>query len=301
MSPGHIGYIPSQKQRRNRETCAYYSTELKNIRTGRMEFRLKLGVYPPKLSIRSERRDPAASLWADPRDAWICSYPKSGNTWMRFCLANLLRPSADIDFSSVAEIVPDIYHLNREKISSIKPRRFLKSHEAFRPDYRRVLYLCRDPRDVLVSYFHYCRKQSEIPDETSLEDFAERFLEGDLPTKAVGSWAENVGSWLGARHASRNFLLIRYEDLTENPHTELARAAKFLGIPHGDADIANAIEASSAKKMRSLEGRRKTPRPDMPFVRKARAGGWRTELPAPLASEVEQRWAPLMRELGYLN
>lgn len=275
--------------------------------TGDMDYHVKIRLLPPKLKIKKARRDPAVPLWAAEDDVWICSYPKSGNTWMRFCLANLLRPAEAVDFRTVNDLIPDIYRLNRGNFSNGSRSRYLKSHEVFRPDYRRVLYLCRDPRDVLVSYFHYSRKQEDIADDMTIAEFAEIFLEGTIPARSAGSWAENVGSWLGARRASKSFLMLRYEDLLANPHARLAQAARFLGIPFTDEMIAGAIEASAADRMRAIEAREADSDPalrkrrDIPFVRKATSGGWRKELPAPVARKVEQRWAPLMRELGYLN
>lgn len=271
-----------------------------------MEYRLKLKVYPPKLSIRSELRDPAATLRADPEDMWLCSYPKSGNTWMRFCLANLLRPGETANFTTINHIVPDIYKLNKGKLAGMPSPRFLKSHEAFRPDYRRVLYLCRDPRDVLVSYYHHCRKECHIADDLPIGEFADLFLNGNLPAGSAGSWADNVGSWLGARHASRNFVLLRYEDLFAEPRLELARVAKFFIIPYTDDIIDAAVRASAADEMRKIEARRNgergmTKRTDIPFVREAKPGGWRQALSPAIVQKLECRWAPLMRELGYLN
>ncbi|NWW65420.1 ST3A1 sulfotransferase, partial [Ifrita kowaldi] len=42
-----------------------------------------------------------------------------------------------------------------------------------------VIYTVRDPKDVLVSLFHFARIFRPYKDPGSLEEFMEKFLEGD--------------------------------------------------------------------------------------------------------------------------
>ena len=94
-------------------------------------------------------------------DTFIVSYPKSGNTWFRFILSNLLRQSAEenIDFHSACRYVPDI-EVHHPELEALQRPRFIKSHcPRLIEAYPRVIYLVRDPRDVYVSYFYYLRKK----------------------------------------------------------------------------------------------------------------------------------------------
>ena len=70
--------------------------------------------------------------------------------------------------------------------------------------------------------------------------------------------------------------------------------------------LSQTVQRSSAERLRSLEkiqGEQwvstKNKRSDIPFVRTAVAGGWRTKLPESSVSEIETAWAPLMVKLGY--
>src|SRR5207248_6029959 len=134
--------------------------------------------------------------------------------------------------------------------------------------------------------------------------FVARFVAGE--TCPVGSWGENVATWLVARKNDPRFLLLRYEDLIANTPRELSKIATFLGIEATQERIRQAVERSSADNMRKLETAQshlssltKTSRKDLPFVRAARSGGWRSSLPAPQAAAIETAWAPVMRSLGY--
>jgi hypothetical protein len=201
--------------------------------------------------------------------------------------------------------VPDIY-INRDPQLQLLPRpRYFKSHEAYRPEYRRVIFIVRDPRDVAVSYYHFVRKANMLPVDATMDDFIKKFLEGRIDP--YGSWGENVGSWLGARRNTPDFLIVRYEDLLENTEHQLARIAETLCLPADNGQLHQAVENSRADRMRDLEQSQrgqhkllKRSRPEIPFVRVAKAGQWQTELPPTAARQIETAWLGPMRELGYV-
>ena len=92
---------------------------------------------------------------------FLVSYPRSGNTWVRFLIANLLKPAGvEIDFHNVQEYVPEI-NRNNDIIESILSPRVIKSHALYDPAFPKVIYLVRDGRDVYVSYYYYRLKQLE--------------------------------------------------------------------------------------------------------------------------------------------
>lgn len=239
-------------------------------------------------------------------DVWVVSYPKSGNTWTRFLIANLVARDTAVDWTNIERLVPDIY-AGRDSLYRSLPRpRYFKSHESYRPEYRRVVFIVRDPRDVAVSYFHFAKKTKALSKEASFDEFMPLFLEGRIDP--YGSWGENVGSWLGARRGSPGFLVIRYEDLLTDTIGELIRIAQMLKLPYDDEVLQRAIENSRADRMRQLEQLQqgqhrllRESRADIPFVRAAKSGQWRTELPAAGARQIEQTWGPVMRELGYVE
>lgn len=243
-------------------------------------------------------------------DIFITSYPKSGNTWTRFLISNLLFPDEEINFTNIEEKIPDIYLSSNKDILRLNRPRIVKSHEYFDPRYQKVILIVRDPRDVLVStYFHYI-KYGFIDESLSIEAFGKGFLSNQYNAvgshNLLGSWGENVGSWLGAR-GDDNFLIVRYEDLKQDIEVQLRRIAEFLGADCSSSTISAAVENSSVKRMRALEKRetkvwpaRQTKRKDIAFVRSAKAGGWKEELSDALAEDVRLRWESVMTPLGYV-
>jgi hypothetical protein len=87
---------------------------------------------------------------------------------------------------------------------------------------------------------------------------------------------------------------------------ELARIAVFLGIEPLPARLQKAIELSSSDRMRELEKLEahqwvatRNRRKDIPFVGRAKSGGWRTSLPERCVRQIEAAWGDLMTTLGY--
>jgi hypothetical protein len=217
-------------------------------------------------------------------------------------IGNLIHGDDPLTFANVESRVPSIY-LNEEVLQRAPQPRFIKSHEYFDPRYKKVVYFVRDPRDVAVSYYHFWLKVRLIEDGYPIDEYVERFVAGELD--GFGSWSENVGSWLGARGEDPGFLLLRYEDLLEDPISELRRIASFLSIRATEEQLRRAIELSSADRMRRLEKEHpswegiKQSREDKAFVRTARAGGWRDELPEASVVRIEKAWGRVMEGLGY--
>ncbi len=240
-------------------------------------------------------------VWTD--DVFIVSYPKSGNTWTRFLIANLLHPKEPVNFGNIDRLIPELAGLTKRQLDRVPRPRIMKSHEYFDARFRKVIYIVRDPRDVVVSQFHFFRKRRRIADDYSIEQFVSRFVAG--ATSDYGSWSDNVASWLATRQNSPSFLLLRYEDMLARTGEELTRVASFLGVRATPDLLAQAVERCSADQMRKLEGTNATAmvvkdmRQDIPFVRAAKSGGWRTELPEPAIAELEARWGHLMTYLGY--
>jgi hypothetical protein len=247
---------------------------------------------------------PGRSLRILPDDVFLVSYPKSGNTWARFLLANLLHPEQSVNFANLHLLIPDPTGTTKRDFDRLPRPRIIKSHGCFDPRYPRVIYIVRDPRDVAVSQYHYHRKLRKIEDDLPIERFVARFLAGE--TRGGQSWGHNVFTWLATREGDPRFLLLRYEDMIADTSRELRKVTAFLGLDVTDEQIARAVERSSAGKMRKMEqeqsdksGLTKGSRKDLAFVRTASAGGWRSELPSPLVARIETAWAPLMRHLGY--
>ncbi len=246
-----------------------------------------------------------------PDDVFLVSYPRSGNTWTRFLLGNLLCPDAPVTFSNIETRIPEIY-FNRDRVLRALPRpRVLKSHESFQPHYPHVIYVVRDPRDVAISFYHHNVKARNIPDDYPMTSFVQRFIAGEFDQK-FGSWRDNLLSWVSLRGDNPDFMMLRYEEMKRDAAGALLQVAAFLEhcsfrkIDSSPEALRRAIELSSPERMRALEKEEgatwvltKRTRSDKPFVRTAKAGGWKSQLATESVEAIESAWGDLMQSLGY--
>lgn len=258
------------------------------------------------LNVFLRRLAPASNATVYPDDIFLVSYPKSGNTWIRFLAGNLAFPDNPIRFADVEQRIPSIYGMTNRKLCEVPRPRYLKSHEPFHSSYQNVIYIVRDPRDVAVSYFYFALKVKGIPANTTLDSFVPRFVDSDLWLK-YGNWSDHVMSWLAMRPSRRKFLFLRYEDLLSDTKRQAAKIASFMGIHATEESLEHAVQMSSADRMRHLEksewkkwnrGIRRS-RKDVPFVRAAKSKQWTDALSNELAQKIENSWGPLMQALGY--
>ena len=237
-------------------------------------------------------------------DTFLVSYPKSGNTWLRFLLANLIaRPPES--FRDANRLVPDIHNAHTPDIlESVPSPRIIKSHYPFDPQYKKVIYLVRDPRSVSLSQYFFKMRRGEISSDVGFESFLEKFLDGF--DDGYSNWGDNVTSWLQTERGDGSLFVIRYEALRRNTFSELKRICEFGGIHFSDQKIEQAIANSSMEAMRKMEretglGNQLRGKGDLsiPFVRKGSTTEWRDYFSESMETRLRNRFSDAMRLAGY--
>ena len=197
---------------------------------------------------------------------WIASYPKSGNTWVRFLLLNLLygkqESSAQLD-----KLIPDNH---KEGYSLPPPGRSLayaKSHFKMAedmPDLERTagfIYIVRNPIDVMLSNLDYVYLTYRTPDVAEIRediknDFIAQFIRhrGDPRwlILGLGSWDEHVTAWFTNPYQFPA-LFIRYENLLTDTAAEMHRICEFLALGKTATEIDDAVSNSTFRRMRAIE------------------------------------------------
>lgn len=187
-------------------------------------------------------------------DIWLASYPRSGSHFVRFILVSarhFLRLGTFPGDLSGMKTIPDVHGRRLEFAEG--PPRILKTHFPFDPRYRRIIHLIRDPRDVIVSYFHYSKGlphlfSTSVPERLKLPQFVELFLEGKV---WPGSIQEHFASY-SARPKSTAYTLIRYEALLADPQCEYRRLLEAAGVNLPDDRLDALIAHTSFASMRRL-------------------------------------------------
>lgn len=136
-------------------------------------------------------------------------------------VATSIDPSTEWGEHNMNKIIPDMYDVGGA-LSSYERPRLIKNHEKFDKKYPKVVYLYRDGRDVLVSYFNYYKKVKSY--EGKFGDFFEMYLNGSVN---FGRWDKHVIQWVESNH--EDIIYTKYEDLCTNTKEELLRIMDFLG------------------------------------------------------------------------
>jgi hypothetical protein len=250
-------------------------------------------------------RGPGRFLQVRPDDTFLVSYPRSGNTWLRFLIANLTHREIKVDYANIENLIPDIYVTSELRLRSMLGPRILKSHEAFDPRYRKVVYVVRDPRRVIISQFNTMRRlRSDLIGNCSLEEFVERHLRGEFDAW-FGTWSANVNSWIHQAKEDVSLLVVKYEELRKDSLEVATRTVAFLGIKVAAEDLRRAVANSSREKMVELYGRS-----GARLEAAIGAGNAGYLRPTPdttdpgmtprIEERIRARFGPLMASLGYL-
>ena len=257
------------------------------------------------MRVATGRTNAGRGLTVLPDDVYLVSYPRSGNTWTRFLIGNLLDTDHPPSFADIEARIPAINLWPDKVLLQAKRPRILKSHEYFDPRYRRVIYILRDPRDVAVSMYHYSIKRNQLADDSPMEQFVGRFIAGEFMSD-FSNWEDHLRSWTGTRMGRSEFLLLRYEDMQAALEAELAKIAVFLNVHASPERLSRSAQLSSAERLRELEREQsdqwkltKNTRKDKPFVRSAKAGSWREVLSQKSIAQIERAWGRTMQEFGY--
>lgn len=216
------------------------------------------------------------------KEFFLISFPKSGNTWVRFLLANLLKEQNEvITLKNIGNYVPDIYVaaqrenvLNKNSLFNSLTFKFLKTHDPYYKIYKdkKVVYLVRDGRDTLNSYFYYL--QARTPEKISLKNLILGEKGGEY-----GIWSRHVLGWL--KGDCKRKLIVKYEDILNDARNEVKKILNFLLLEIDEKKIESAIVDSSFERLKDLEdkygGINKVDNGRMvvPFFRKGKVGDWK--------------------------
>lgn len=184
------------------------------------------------------------------RDVIILSYPRSGNTWMRYMIADIIlqahgfQTDSDlpIDFDRV---IPSIYkheiatHID-ERIQL--PYRIIKSHEFIDAENRKFIYTFRRPTDSLCSFYHYLRNHPHNPDK---QELALNLSIEEFCSQEVDEWIKHLEKALSLhsiKENHKNICWVCYEKLHEYPQAALKSVIRFLELDESQIEIDKAIE-----------------------------------------------------------
>ena len=219
------------------------------------------------------------------RPVWIASYPRSGNTFLRIILQNIFRQPTYSIYRIAGQDFPDpsadaleeapFLPVNWRQLLTQEPGAqpfFIKTHDAPEDD-SPAIYLVRDGRAAIDSYFHYQQKFAfEHPSLTAVIAGACQF----------GGWSEHYRAWQPLTRPRTLFL--QYERMVSNPAAVIPQIAGFLQL-----------EPAAEKLPTFDELQARFPA----FFRRGQSDEFLKEWSPSQKALFNECHGPVMRELGY--
>jgi len=255
------------------------------------------------------------------RIIWLASFPKSGNTWMRYLLAQYFMPKEkapdinNIQEFTMADTRQDMFNIVAGRpwkgetfddwvkmrgpvcryIAQARPgTHFVKTHcqiqrigayDIIPPEVTAAaVYVMRNPFDVAPSFARHLG----VDLDTAIDKMLDPKSLNVTPTlifDLLGRWDEHISTWLSAPGLPRH--VIRYEDMQAEPEKTFTELLNFLRAPVSHGRMRRALREASFKSMRKQEaqkGFRERPEQMERFFHSGKSGGWRETLtPAQVA------------------
>ncbi|CAN0122514.1 unnamed protein product [Ascophyllum nodosum] len=246
-------------------------------------------------------------------DVFICTYVKSGTTWTQHII-NLLQHKGEEPKITYAEAVPWLeaarfggYLAQREatnwileKINANTERRFFKTHANLKdipcgkaPGVK-VIYVCRNPKDVCVSLQHHAKNKPQFEYNGDLDDMLHFFAEGRCQN---GNWFEHVLEWYEASKADpEHVMFLRYEDMLAEPAKHVEMIADFTGIKTTPEIVEKVVAASSISAMKNSSSANTMKH--LNHLRKGGSGGWRDVFTVRQSETLDELYLEQMRDTG---
>ena len=259
---------------------------------------------------------------------WVASYPKSGNTWVRFILQAAV--TGKVDLKTIGQLVPNFAVMNSAVNADIsvqmpaearrywpktqtalnnetKSPLFLKTHNvcaAFDsgqfPDPKLSIggiYVVRDPRDLVLSYrAHFGLTIDEAIDYVRDKDNFIFNAKDNLTTELISSWDQHYQSW---KQAPFPMHLMKYEDLLQNPEANINKMLAFLKLKPV-ISVSKILELTSFNSLATKEktdGFSEASSKTTRFFRKGTKGQWRDH--SSEISPLKEHFKATFDELGY--
>jgi len=281
---------------------------------------------------------------------WIASYPKSGNTWLRSIISALVYSDDGIfDFNLLKKIqqfpekiyfkdlIKDFGNFNeikknwilaQDKINLDNKIKFFKTHQGKytvngdnftnNVNTKAIIYVVRDPRNVVNSISNHFSLSIENSLKFMLspkligniKNFDESFIENKPGMLTLlGKWNDHYRSWTRNK---TNLLLIKYEDLIQNPNNEMDKIIyflkKYLEFDTSIEKNKNIIKTTSFDYLKKMEKKglfneapiNKKTKTQIDFFNKGPKNQWEDRFETEIAKSIETNFAKEMKELNYL-
>jgi hypothetical protein len=189
-------------------------------------------------SVVSGLMETIANFQVQDEDIFVASFPKSGTTWLQQVVYLLYHPDnpdselMEWKFPYLEHAYPGIKEIKNRK----GKRRLIKTHlpydllpDQIKEKKAKIIYIHRDAKDVIVSYYFFARMLTFINYVGSLKEFAWQVMLNKVP---YAPYFGHLNNYLAlAQNQPKKGLAVSYEEMKKDPEKVIEEIATFLEVP----------------------------------------------------------------------
>jgi len=230
-------------------------------------------------------------------DVWVVTFPKCGTTWTQEMVwmvthdcdseagkKQLHDRSPFIEWPTLTQGMTDEMEAQQRSdlgVEALESPRVIKSHLPLYllppqlVDTCKVVYVARNPKDVMVSYYHHHRLIDMHEYRGTVEEFADYFMNDEVYYAPF--FPHILEGWAKKDHP--NFLFLFYEDMKSNLQGEIDKVCKFLGKTLSEEQrnrLLSHLKFDNFSKNSAVNNEYLSPdKKKGSFVRKGKTGDWK--------------------------